>query len=78
MTAQNTGNGGLPATATRHALADAVPDPLERYFSPEVLAQIWGLDTSTVRRKFQNEGVLKHSKRNRRSRPQRTSGGRAN
>lgn len=40
MNAQHTGNGGLPATATRHALGDAVPAPLERHFSPEVLAQI--------------------------------------
>ena len=67
MSTQNAGNSGLPATATRHALGDGVPDPLERHFSPEVLAQIWGLDTSTVRRMFQDEpGVLKYGKCNRR------------
>jgi hypothetical protein len=67
MNAQNTGNGALPATATRHALGDAVPDPLERHFSPEVLAQIWGFDTSTIRRMFQDEpGVLKVGKSGRR------------
>ncbi len=43
------------------------PDPLERHFSPEVLAQMWCLDTSTIRRWFQDEeGVLKIGKANRR------------
>ncbi len=67
MSTQNTGNSGVAAIATRHALGDAVPDPLERHFSPEVLAQIWGFDTSTIRRMFQDEpGVLKVGKSGRR------------
>jgi hypothetical protein len=43
------------------------PDPLERHFSPQELAQRWGLDVSTVRPMFQDEpGVLKHGKASRR------------
>ena len=43
------------------------PDPLERHYSPQDLALLWGLDVSTVRRMFQDEpGVLKIGRSNRR------------
>ena len=55
------------------------PVPLERHFSPEIPAQISGVETSTVRRMFRDEpGAPKHNKRRRRSRPQGAPAGRAN
>ncbi len=39
------------------------PDALERHLSVQDLAQVWGLDESTIRRLFQDEpGVLKIGK----------------
>jgi hypothetical protein len=36
------------------------PDPFERHFTPQELAELWRLDESTIRRLFQDEpGVLK-------------------
>jgi hypothetical protein len=58
-------NAGLKESA--RLAGDHSPDPLERHFSPETLAQIWGFDVSTVRRMFQDEpGVLKYGKSARR------------
>ena len=40
---------------------------LERHFAPQQLAELWGLDQSTIRRLFQDEpGVFRLGKANRR------------
>ncbi|MEX2264554.1 MAG: hypothetical protein WD696_21545 [Bryobacteraceae bacterium] len=47
--------------------AITLADPFERHFSPQQIAELWGLDESTVRRIFQDEpGVLKIGKSGRR------------
>lgn len=44
------------------------PDPLERHFSVQQVAEFWGLDVSTVRRLFQDErGVFRVGKSARRN-----------
>jgi len=38
----------------------SIPEPLERHYSSQEIADAWGLDPSTVRRMFQERpGVLK-------------------
>jgi len=61
----------LPARALMkqdRTLPMPASDALERHFSPRTLAEIWGLDESTIRRMFQEEpGVLKVGNRDRRN-----------
>ncbi len=45
----------------------SIPEPLERHYSAQEIAEAWGLDPSTVRRMFQERpGVLKIGKAARR------------
>lgn len=49
------------------ATQDGAIIALERHYAPQELAELWGLDASTVRRIFQDEpGVLKIGRTGRR------------
>ena len=56
-----------PAVALTGSTEDSKIIAFERHFRPKDLAELWGLDESTVRRLFQDEpGVLKIGRAGRR------------